>query len=190
MRNMCELTDRSGDYYTNFKDQTDPGDVPDRLSVNPAALHNPRPVKPKVFCVGELADQGAGHPDFGLNAAEQVQRGRPREGQTPERGGGRSGQPVLGALSDGARDQHARFRAGSRGRGWSPGEARNLPACCHRDFGAQGGARAGRSGRIPASLGTGEASRASGDGGVGAGIALWDRQAHPAARPTLRMDGD
>ena len=43
-------------------------------------------LKPKVFCVGELADQGAGHPDFGLYAAKQVQRGRPREGQTPERG--------------------------------------------------------------------------------------------------------
>ncbi|MCY4141440.1 MAG: hypothetical protein OXF56_24635 [Rhodobacteraceae bacterium] len=23
-------------------------------------------LRPKVFCVGELADQGAGHPDFGL----------------------------------------------------------------------------------------------------------------------------
>ena len=43
-------------------------------------------LKPKVFCVGELADQGAGHPDFGLYAAKQVQRGRPREGQVPERG--------------------------------------------------------------------------------------------------------
>ena len=43
-------------------------------------------LKPKVFCVGELADQGAGHPDFGLYAAKQVQRGRPREGQRPERG--------------------------------------------------------------------------------------------------------
>ena len=43
-------------------------------------------MKPKVFCVQELADQGAGHPDFGLYAANQVQRGRPREGQTPERG--------------------------------------------------------------------------------------------------------
>ena len=41
---------------------------------------------PKVFCVGELADQGAGHPDFGLYAAKQVQKGRPREGQAPERG--------------------------------------------------------------------------------------------------------
>ena len=43
-------------------------------------------LKPKVFCVGELADQGAGHPDFGLYAAHQVQRGRPRQGQAPERG--------------------------------------------------------------------------------------------------------
>ena len=41
---------------------------------------------PKVFCVGELAEQDAGHPDFGLYAAKQVQRGRPREGQTPEHG--------------------------------------------------------------------------------------------------------
>ncbi len=43
-------------------------------------------LKPKAFCVQELADQGAGHPDFGLYAAKQVQKGRPREGQTPERG--------------------------------------------------------------------------------------------------------
>ena len=43
-------------------------------------------LKPKVFCVGQLANQGAGHPDFGLYAARQVQKGRPREGQTPERG--------------------------------------------------------------------------------------------------------
>ena len=43
-------------------------------------------LKPKVFCVQELADQGVGHPDFGLYAAKQVQRGQPREGQPPERG--------------------------------------------------------------------------------------------------------
>ena len=43
-------------------------------------------LKPKVFCVGELADQGAGHPDFGLYAAKQLQKGRPRQGQVPERG--------------------------------------------------------------------------------------------------------
>ena len=38
-------------------------------------------LKPRVFCVGELANQGAGHPDFGLYAARQVQKGRPCEGQ-------------------------------------------------------------------------------------------------------------
>ena len=43
-------------------------------------------LKPKVFCVVELADQGAGHPDVGLYAAKQLQKGLPREGQAPERG--------------------------------------------------------------------------------------------------------
>ena len=43
-------------------------------------------LKPKVFCVVELADQGAGHPDIGLYSAKQLQKGRPEEGQTPERG--------------------------------------------------------------------------------------------------------
>ena len=43
-------------------------------------------LKPRVFPVSNLSDQGAGHPDFGLYAAKQVQKGQPREGQTPERG--------------------------------------------------------------------------------------------------------
>ena len=43
-------------------------------------------LRPKVFCGSELAHQGAGHPDLGLYAAKQVQRGQPREGQTPEGG--------------------------------------------------------------------------------------------------------
>lgn len=43
-------------------------------------------LKPKVFCVQELADQGAGHPDFGLYSTRQVQKGRPKAGQKPERG--------------------------------------------------------------------------------------------------------
>ena len=43
-------------------------------------------LKPKVFCVGELADQGAGHPDFGLYAAKQVQKGQPKQGQVPDGG--------------------------------------------------------------------------------------------------------
>ena len=43
-------------------------------------------LKPKVFCVQNLADQGAGHPDFGLYAASQVQKGKPKSVQKPERG--------------------------------------------------------------------------------------------------------
>ena len=43
-------------------------------------------LKPKVFCVVELAEQGAGHPDLGMYAANQLQKGRPREEQIPERG--------------------------------------------------------------------------------------------------------
>ena len=48
-------------------------------------------MRPKVFCVPEMADQGAGHPDFGLYTTRQsqTQRGggqRQRRGQLPERG--------------------------------------------------------------------------------------------------------
>ena len=43
-------------------------------------------LKPKVSCVGEMANQGAGRPDFGLYAAKQMQKGRRREGQAPECG--------------------------------------------------------------------------------------------------------
>ena len=43
-------------------------------------------LRPKVYCVSQLAQQGAGHPDFGLYAPKQVQGGKPRQGQTPEGG--------------------------------------------------------------------------------------------------------
>ena len=43
-------------------------------------------LRPKVFCINEMAHQGAGHPDFGLYAAKQVQKGKPQEGQLPECG--------------------------------------------------------------------------------------------------------
>ena len=43
-------------------------------------------LRPKVYCVSQLAQQGAGHPDFGLYAAKQVQGGKPKQGQTPEGG--------------------------------------------------------------------------------------------------------
>lgn len=43
-------------------------------------------LKPKVICLSDLGNTGAGHPDFGLFAANQVQKGEPRKGQMPERG--------------------------------------------------------------------------------------------------------
>lgn len=41
---------------------------------------------PKVVSVSQLAEAGAGHPDFGLYTRNQIQRGHPRPGQLPERG--------------------------------------------------------------------------------------------------------
>ena len=84
-------------------------------------------LKPKVICVSELADQGAGHPDFGLYAAKQLQKGQPKDGQVPERGvvEVKSAQDdawltaesqqvsrYWSTLPAGAGDQYARFRAG------------------------------------------------------------------------------
>ncbi len=43
-------------------------------------------LKPKVFCIGQLGQQGADHPDFGFFAAKQVSKGQPKQGQLPERG--------------------------------------------------------------------------------------------------------
>lgn len=43
-------------------------------------------LKPKVICLSDLGNTGAGHPDYGLFAANQVQKGEPRKGQMPERG--------------------------------------------------------------------------------------------------------
>ena len=43
-------------------------------------------LKPKVFCISQLAQQGAGHPDFGLYAARQIQKGKHSQGQLPECG--------------------------------------------------------------------------------------------------------
>lgn len=43
-------------------------------------------LSPKVLALSQLANTGAGSPDFGLFAANQVQKGEPRKGQMPERG--------------------------------------------------------------------------------------------------------
>ena len=44
-------------------------------------------LRPKVFCVGQLKDQGAGHPDFGLYASRgRTRGGRTKAGELPEHG--------------------------------------------------------------------------------------------------------
>ena len=45
-------------------------------------------LKPKVFCISQLAQQGADHPDFGLFAASQVSKGQPKKGQSHKPDGG------------------------------------------------------------------------------------------------------
>jgi len=42
--------------------------------------------KPQVICNGQLRNQGADNPDFGLYTKSQIQGGEPRKGQIPERG--------------------------------------------------------------------------------------------------------
>ena len=86
----AKLTTAVKDYLTDLRRiRASGGATAERSSYGPLAnLLNAvgSTLKPKVFCVGELADQGAGHPDFGLYAAKQLQKGRLKEGQTPERG--------------------------------------------------------------------------------------------------------
>jgi len=41
---------------------------------------------PRVLALSQLANTGAGSPDYGLFAASQIQKGEPRLGQMPERG--------------------------------------------------------------------------------------------------------
>ena len=86
----AKLTSIVEDYFTDLRRIRTSGGATGERSYYPP-LNNlfdavGATLKPKVFCVVELAQQGAGHPDFGLYAARQVQRGRPREGQIPECG--------------------------------------------------------------------------------------------------------
>ena len=85
-----KLTSVVEDYFTDLRRIRASGGATGERSFYPPLTNLLNAVggtlKPKVFCVSELAEQGSGHPDFGLYAAKQVQRGRPREGQVPECG--------------------------------------------------------------------------------------------------------
>ena len=85
-----QLTNKVEHYLSDIARQRASGGATGERSRYPALVNLldavGRSLKPKVFCVSELADQGAGHPDIGLYSAKQVQKGRPRSGQIPERG--------------------------------------------------------------------------------------------------------
>ena len=89
-KSTARLTQAVEDYFTDLRRiRATGGGTGERSSYTPLAnllKAVGETLKPKVFCVSELADQGAGHPDFGLYTANQVQKGNPRPGQIPERG--------------------------------------------------------------------------------------------------------
>ena len=85
-----KLTAAVEDYFSDLRRVRASGGATGERSYYPALTNLLNAVggalKPKVFCVSEMAQQGAGHPDIGLYAAKQTQRGQPKQGQTPECG--------------------------------------------------------------------------------------------------------
>ena len=88
--NASKLVSIVEQYFSELRRLRASGGATGELSTYPALSNLLNAVgatlRPKVFCVVELANQGAGHPDIGLYSARQVQRGKPRKGQSPERG--------------------------------------------------------------------------------------------------------
>jgi len=66
-------------------------------------------LKPKVYCLVEPADQGAGHPDLYIYTEKQIQQGKPRKGQTPERGVVEVKAPDEDTKAQPVRDQVSRY---------------------------------------------------------------------------------
>ncbi len=86
----AKLTAAVEDYFDDIRKVRASGGGTDERSYYPALSNLFNAVggslKSKVFCVTELQQQGAGHPDLGLYAAKQVQKGQPKKGQVPECG--------------------------------------------------------------------------------------------------------
>ncbi len=86
----AKLTAAVEDYFSDLRRVRASGGATGERSYYPALTNLLNAVggalRPKVFCVSEMAQQGAGHPDIGLYAAKQVQKGQPKQGQTPECG--------------------------------------------------------------------------------------------------------
>ena len=85
-----KLTTAVEEYFSDLRRIRASGGATSEKSYYPALTNLLNAVggalRPQVFCVSELAEQGAGHPDLGLYARKQVQKGKPRPGQVPERG--------------------------------------------------------------------------------------------------------
>ena len=129
-------------------------------------------LKGRVICLSDLENVGAGHPDFGLYAKSQLQSGKPRKGQMPERGviemkpvaddawlkaRVESGHPLFRDLPARHRHQPARFphhrrraeRACGEARTLPPGQRRRLVLEARLDAAQIGGARRPRVRRVP-----------------------------------------
>ncbi len=80
----------AGDYFAELRRVRATGAGTEERSYYPALRDLLNSVgdtlRPKVFSVIELEQQGAGHPDLGLFAAKQVSKGQPKQGQLPESG--------------------------------------------------------------------------------------------------------
>ena len=85
-----KLTTAVEDYFSDLRRIRASGGATAERSYYPALTNLLNAVggalRPQVFCMAELADQSAGHPDLGLYAKKQLQKGKPRPGQVPERG--------------------------------------------------------------------------------------------------------
>ena len=86
----AKLTTAVEAYFKMMHDIRATGAATDERSYYPALTNLLNAVggtlKPKVLCVSEMANQGAGHPDYGLYSATQLQKQKPQQGQLPERG--------------------------------------------------------------------------------------------------------
>ena len=86
----AKLTTAVEAYFKTMHDIRATGGATDERSYYPALTNLLNAVggtlKPKVLCVPEMANQGAGHPDYGMYSATQRQKKKPQKGQLPERG--------------------------------------------------------------------------------------------------------
>ncbi len=85
-----QLTSAVEDYLAALRDIRATGGATGEQSFYPALSKLLDAVggvlKPLVLSVSQLAEQGVGHPDFGLYTKHQLQKGKPKQGQVPERG--------------------------------------------------------------------------------------------------------